>query len=41
MSESTELINNIKLKYKTMYEKMDEIEQIKEEISGLKKILYT
>ena len=42
MTDSTnELINNIKLKYQTMYKKMNEIEQIKEDISGLKKILYT
>jgi len=42
MSESTnELINNVKLKYQTMYGYMHKIQVLKEEISGLKKILYT
>jgi len=37
---SASIIKDIKLKYKIMYKKMKEIEQIKEEISELKKILY-
>ena len=37
---STSIIKDIKLKYESMYKKMHEIQQIKDEISELKKILY-
>ena len=37
---STNLIKDIKLKYKSMYEKMHEIEQLRKEISILKKNLF-
>ena len=40
MNDASQIIKEIKQKYKTMYEKMNEIEQIREEISGLKKVLY-
>ena len=40
MSDNSIIIKDIKLNYETMYKKMNEIQQIKKEISRLKKILY-
>ena len=37
---ASQLIKDIKLKYKSMYQKMHEIDDLKQEISDLKKILY-
>ena len=36
----SQLIKDIKLTYKSMYQKMHEIDHLKKEISGLKKMLY-
>ena len=40
-SNSSEMIKQIKLKYKSMYEKMHEIEELRYEIRELEKNLYT
>tara|TARA_B100002019_G_scaffold177637_1_gene153376 strand:+ start:293 stop:520 length:228 start_codon:yes stop_codon:yes gene_type:complete len=37
---ASQLIKDIKLKYKSMYQKMHEIDDLKKEISDLKKVLY-